>query len=134
MAVESKEFNLKDGTFCELFPDTAEQLLREADERAKLAKQRTLDNAAACSQSSPNVQTDTNHTDPSTSASRHHDNNEPNGHLNQAANNANNNNNGWLGSLLGNVFVMLALAIFAFLVKYIVTADVAAAAGANDSS
>lgn len=94
MAQESREFNLQDKTFCELFSDLADEI--QKDQQKKREKQEMNSNSTAI-----NANTNTNSADQG------------------SMNNLIVQNQNWLFSLLSNLFVMIGLALFAFVVKYV---------------
>ncbi|CAF0754726.1 unnamed protein product [Brachionus calyciflorus] len=93
LAIESLDFNLKDTTFCELFPELAEEILdQKKKEQEEIEKQR--------------LQNEQNSTSINTTPSS------------QAVNFIQRNEN--LGySFISNFFVILAIGAFAFVVKYV---------------
>lgn len=96
LAQESKEFNLQDKLFCELFTDLADDIKREQQEKREKQEKETK----ATGQT---VKTNTT-----------------SGNLMDQAGSTNHlivQNQSWLFSLLSNVFVMIGLALFAFVVK-----------------
>jgi len=84
-ALESRNYNIEDRQFCELFPDLATEI------KEILKKEKEEANDAAQKASSPI----TTQTDLSIQQSN------------------------WKSTILGNMFVMLGLAAFAFVVKYV---------------
>lgn len=89
LALESRSYNLQDAQFCELFPDIADEI------REILAKE-NVNNQSLTNQST--LENKSQATNASNS-------------FNQAYN--------WRTNVVGNLFVILGLAIFAFVVKYV---------------
>jgi len=110
LARESKELNVKDKTFCECFPDLTEKIENECKEKEKLFLAKNSNDSKKGS-NSKQMET-TNEGD-----QRNHYNNALN------TNNNNNNNNNQTNSIafnfLSNIFVMLGLALLAFVVKHV---------------
>jgi ubiquitin-conjugating enzyme E2 J2 len=101
LAIESKEFNLKDKLFCELFPELAEQLSKELEQEQIKLNNNNNNNGGI----SNNLENNNNNNNSS--------------NVNNVNNNNNNINNTWLIGLLNNLVVMIGLALLAFMVKYV---------------
>jgi len=93
LAQESRDFNLQDKLFCELYPDLADEI------REKKRREQSIDPNSLLA-SANNLNSTANASPGST-------------------NNLIAQNQNWLFSLLSNVFVMIGLAAFAFVVKYV---------------
>lgn len=100
LAQESKEFNLKDKIFCECFPELVEEISESLEKKKRAIEEEEAKRKAL-------------------------GNDDNKGHLNP---NAGNNTSGvqqlahaqnWTLSLLSNMFVMVGLAAFAFVVKHV---------------
>jgi len=92
-AYDSLAYNLKDKIFCELFPNETEEIqgILFEREKPKLAAATTMNNINN-KQLSPNEEMSTN---------------------------VDNISSSWLNSLIGNVLVIIGLAAFAFVVRFI---------------
>ena len=90
---------MKDKTFCELFPDVVDEINQSIEKKLseELAAQEALNNSAAInaarsSADGARVDSQTTQLQP---------------------------NNNWLFNTISNIFVMLGLAAFAFVVRYV---------------
>lgn len=94
LAQESKEFNLGDKIFCECFPELADEITQALDKKkkeAEEAKEKTQSQTIEKNENQNNI----------------------NGTLQQTQ------TQNWTFSILSNLFVMIGLAAFAYVVKYV---------------